>query len=127
MNYFLIILLLFLSACGKPVSTLSTMGDKLTPNTNLASPLGNNNTLAWRPTKITTPAQGILGAAVTLYINEKPYLISDQTPQSIKDYLYNLPAGSVIYKETYSNFFQESGHFPNPTVTFDVVNVQNIR
>ena len=76
---------------------------------------------------ITTPTAGSMGGAVRITYNGKSYLIGNKTREDISNYLYSAPAGGtypIVIKGTFS---RETGYFPNPTATFDIITVTAIQ
>lgn len=92
---------------------------------------GSNNTLnlntSWITVRLSTPATNSFGGTNVIDYNAKQYLVGSQTAQTIQNYIEQLPAGSLVTKEIIGQFSQETGRFPNPTATFDVIHIQQMR
>lgn len=71
------------------------------------------------------PDPTLLGATKNIRYNNQSYLIGSQTPTNVQTYLNNFQPGEYNLK-IQGTFNQESGRFPNPSATFDVINVSNI-
>ncbi len=71
------------------------------------------------------PNPNTLGGTLKITINSKEYLIGSKTPQNIQNQLYNYSPGNHNL-QLKGNFEQESGHFPNPSATFDVIQITEV-
>jgi hypothetical protein len=115
-TFFLMLSLCWLSACGEDAVVRSR-----------SSYYGNQLSTPWLMAQFRIPAQGVSGSAITVELSGKSYLVGSQTPTNIKHFIQSLPAGTVQQFEITGQTARESGHFPNPSATFDVIHIQTIR
>lgn len=109
-------LILSLVACGEQKATTS------------ATTGVDSNVIAqesYMLVNYTVPDPMAFGGVATISYNGKSYLIGQQTSQDILTVLQNYSQGEYQLK-VQGTFAQETGRFPNPTVTFDVINITKI-
>lgn len=108
-----LVFILFLAACGQKA-------------TDQESNVGISGKGNYMQVQLSVPQQGLMGGTTTIQYNSKSYMIGTQTPQNLRNRLFNYSSGDHNIS-IQGNFGQESGIFPNPTTTFDVIHVTSIK
>lgn len=115
----LILLLLFLFAgCGKNINA---------PANTAAITTATSPVTSWMLVNISVPAPGVVGSTTTINYQGHTYLMGANTPTNIQNLIYAIPQGTSVQKNIIGTFSRETGHFPNPTATFDVITITQIQ
>lgn len=105
---------LFLAACGQQSSS--------TPESNVSKSGYENGQIQ---VVLIIPDPTLLGAATRVSYNNNSYLIGSGTTQQVRSKIATYAQGSYTLNVN-ATFAEESGLFPNPTATFDVINMTSI-
>ena len=122
---FIFIFLLFIS-CQENSSQSVSSNDEPSQDPAIERQIFELSIDEFSPAVISIPDPNMLGAAKRITFNNKSYLIGHQTNAEVVAIIMDLSMGEYQI-EIKGRIDEESGHFPNPTVSFPVIQIEEVR